>query len=77
MLTVEHVCEILADYDITFPPVQNYYQKVFAVIRYFMMASNKNPGAIKYLRSRLAIIAEKRRHLRNYTYIIHPFSNFR
>nr|XP_012215983.1 PREDICTED: potassium/sodium hyperpolarization-activated cyclic nucleotide-gated channel 2-like [Linepithema humile] len=41
------------------------------------MASNKNPGACKYLRSHASIVSEKRRHLRNYRYIIHPFSMFR
>ncbi|KAG7203711.1 hypothetical protein KM043_013739 [Ampulex compressa] len=45
--------------------------------RRFFMASQRNPRAHKYLRSRASIVLEKRRHLRNHRYTIHPFSIFR
>ncbi|XP_076231414.1 potassium/sodium hyperpolarization-activated cyclic nucleotide-gated channel 1 [Calliopsis andreniformis] len=41
------------------------------------MASRRNPGALKVLRSSASITQEKRRQLRSHTYVIHPFSMFR
>ncbi|XP_078052317.1 potassium/sodium hyperpolarization-activated cyclic nucleotide-gated channel 1 [Augochlora pura] len=40
------------------------------------MASNNNPAARKYLGSTAFIVSEKRRQLRSYMHVIHPFSIF-
>ncbi|RLU22254.1 hypothetical protein DMN91_004532 [Ooceraea biroi] len=78
MLRVEHDCEIITEHeDIVFLSIYSFYEKMFNALRRFMMASTRNPGARKHLRSRVSIVAEKRRHLRNYKHIIHPFSMFR
>lgn len=74
MLRVEHECEIETE---DFLPDRNFFQKAFDTFRSSLMASEKNPGARKYLRSRASIISEKRRHLHNYKHILHPFSTFR
>lgn len=52
-------------------------QKLLQSCRDFFMISFTNPNAQRYLRSHTAILNEKRRHIRNYKNIIHPFSNFR
>lgn len=78
MLRVKHECDIETKHeDILFPPDRSFFQKIHDDFRCLLMASNKNPGAYKYLRSRASIVSEKRRHLRNYRYTIHPFSIFR
>lgn len=78
MLRVEHECELVDTHeDMLFLPDRSIFQKALDALRYLLMASDKNPGARKYLRSRASIIWEKRRHLRNYRYIIHPFSMLR
>lgn len=78
MLRVEHECELAPKYeDIFFLPDRGLFQRALDAIRRLMMASDKNPGTRKYLRSRASIITEKRRHLRNYKYILHPFSVLR
>lgn len=78
MLRVKHECDIVTEHkDILFLPDRTFFQKVCDNFRYLLMASNKNPGAYKYLRSSASILLEKRRHLRSYKYIIHPFSMFR
>jgi len=78
MFRVEHECEIETEHEDTlFPPDRNYLRKAFYTFRSLLMASGKNPGARKYLRSRASIISEKRRHLHNYKHILHPFSAFR
>lgn len=78
MLRIEHECEIVpTDEDIHFLPGRGLFQRALDAFRRLMMASEKNPGTRKYLPSRATIIAEKRRHLRNYKYILHPFSILR
>lgn len=78
MLRVEHECELEDTHeDVLFLPDRSFFQKVLDALRYLLMASDKNPGARKYLRSSASIVWEKRRHLRNYRYILHPFSMFR
>lgn len=78
MLRVEHECEVMTKHeDILLLPERSFFRKALHNFRRLLMASDKNPGARKYLRSRLSIIVEKRRHLRHYKRIIHPFSVFR
>lgn len=78
MLRVEHECEVTTEHeDILLLPSRGFFRKAFDAFRRLLMASEKNPGARKYLRSRAAIVAEKRRHLRNYKHILHPFGIFR
>lgn len=78
MLRVEHECELAEKHeDVLFLADRTFFQKVVDVLHFSIMASDKNPGSRKYLRSRASIISEKRRHLRNYRYIIHPFSMLR
>ncbi|KAL0125909.1 hypothetical protein PUN28_004760 [Cardiocondyla obscurior] len=78
MLRVEHKCELETEHeDIFFAPDRNFFQKAFDAFRPLLMASGKNPGARKYLRSRASVILERQRHLRHYKYILHPFSTFR
>lgn len=78
MLRVEHECEIeVKQEDVFSLPGRGFFRKTFDACRRLLMASDKNPGARKYLRSHASIISEKRRHLRNYRYVIHPFSIFR
>ncbi|KAK2587809.1 hypothetical protein KPH14_003911 [Odynerus spinipes] len=67
----------MPDYDILFLPGRSRTQKLKDNLRSFFMASFSNPSAQKYLRSRTAILSEKRRHIRHYEDVIHPFSNFR
>lgn len=76
MLHAEHECEIETEHE-DFLPDRNFFQKAFDMFRFSLMASEKNPGARKYLRSRASIISEKRRHLHTYKHILHPFSIFR
>jgi len=77
MLRVEHECDINKHEDVFFPLNRSFFQKVCNNFQHLLMASDKNPGAWKYLTSRASIVSEKQRHLRNYRYIIHPFSMFR
>ncbi|KAM0724815.1 Potassium/sodium hyperpolarization-activated cyclic nucleotide-gated channel 2 [Formica fusca] len=78
MLRVEHECELVEKQeDVLFLSDRSFFQRVLDALHYLIMASDKNPGARKYLRSRASIISEKRRHLRNYRYILHPFSMLR
>ncbi|XP_014475051.1 PREDICTED: potassium/sodium hyperpolarization-activated cyclic nucleotide-gated channel 2-like [Dinoponera quadriceps] len=78
MLRVEHECEIGPMYgEIFFLPDRGLFQRVLDAFRRLMMASDKNPGTRKYLRSRATVITEKRRHLRNYKYVLHPCSILR
>lgn len=78
MLRVEHECELEdKQRDVFLLPDRNFFQKMLDTLRHSLMVSDKTPGARKYLRSRASIISEKRRHLRNYKYILHPFSMFR
>lgn len=77
MLRVEHECEIATKEDVVFLPDRGFFEKSFDTFRRLLMASDKNPGARKYLRSHASIVSEKQRHLRDYKYIIHPFSIFR
>ncbi|KAL6256964.1 hypothetical protein P5V15_011899 [Pogonomyrmex californicus] len=77
MFHVEHECEITTEHeDIVFPP-DNFFRNAFNAFRSSLMISKKNPGTHKYLRSRASIFLEKKRHLYNYQYILHPFSIFR
>lgn len=78
MLRVDHDCEInVKQDDFLFLPSRGPLQKILDCFRRFIMASNKSPTARKYLRSNFAISSEKRRHLRNFKEVIHPFSLFR
>ncbi|KOC66239.1 Potassium/sodium hyperpolarization-activated cyclic nucleotide-gated channel 4 [Habropoda laboriosa] len=60
-----------------FLPGRGPFRKIYDVLRQWLMASRNNPAAQKYLRSSASIVHEKRRHWRNHTHIIHPFSMFR
>jgi len=78
MLRIEHECEIEMKQDeVIYVPIDTLFRRTVNTIRYLIMASIYNPAARKYLRSRVSIIVEMREHLRNYEYIIHPFSAFR
>ena len=78
MLRVEHDCEInIKQEDIFFLPNRGTCEKLRILLRRSFMASQKNPSAKRFLITRSAIIYEKRRHVRNFTNIIHPFSLFR
>ncbi|EFN82193.1 potassium/sodium hyperpolarization-activated cyclic nucleotide-gated channel 2 [Harpegnathos saltator] len=78
MLRVEHECELLPKQeDIFFLPDRGLLRRALDAFRRLLMVSERNPGTRKYLRSRANIISEKRRHLRNYRYILHPFSILR
>lgn len=78
MLHVEHQCEITAkEADILFVPGRGPFRKMYDYIRLSMIASRSNPAAHKFLRSSASIVHEKRRHLRIFLHIIHPFSMFR
>ncbi|XP_054007022.1 potassium/sodium hyperpolarization-activated cyclic nucleotide-gated channel 2-like [Hylaeus anthracinus] len=76
MLHVEHECELPKEEDALFLPGRGPLQKLHDLFRLSLMASSWNPAAQKYLRSSASIVHEKRRQLRNYSYIIHPFSMF-
>ncbi|XP_076178999.1 potassium/sodium hyperpolarization-activated cyclic nucleotide-gated channel 1 [Ptiloglossa arizonensis] len=77
MLHVEHACELPEDKDVLFLPGRRPLQKLHDMFRMSLMASHRNRGAQKYLRSSASIVHEKRHQLQNYPYIIHPFSMFR
>ncbi|XP_076303296.1 potassium/sodium hyperpolarization-activated cyclic nucleotide-gated channel 2 [Lasioglossum baleicum] len=76
MLHVEHSCEIPREEDVFFHPGRGPFRKIYDYFRMLIMASHKNPGARKYLGSTAFIMSEKRRQLRSYMHIIHPFSMF-
>ncbi|XP_011694095.1 PREDICTED: potassium/sodium hyperpolarization-activated cyclic nucleotide-gated channel 1-like [Wasmannia auropunctata] len=78
MLHVAHECEVETDQeDVFFLLDRNFFRKAFNAFRSSLMASERNPGARKYLRSHASIISEKRRHFQYYKHILHPFSTFR
>lgn len=78
MLQVEHDCEIKnREEDVLFLPGRGICQRLIHCFRLSLMASRKNPAALKVLRSTASIVQEKRRQLRTRTYVIHPFSMFR
>lgn len=73
-----HVCQLEFDRrEMFFYPGENWCVKLFGFIGIIFMISEKNPYCKKYIRSRAYIIYEKRRHIKNYRYRIHPFSLFR
>ena len=78
ILHADHVCDMPDDdNDILLLPGRGPIRKMWYIFRLSLLASRKNPAAHKYLRSNASIGQEKRRHWRNYTSIIHPFSMFR
>lgn len=78
MLKVQHDCEINLRHDeVLFIPGRGPLRSTLGALRQSCMASEKNMSAKKHLRSRASIVYEKRRQLRHYKYIIHPFSIFR
>ncbi|XP_015598693.1 potassium/sodium hyperpolarization-activated cyclic nucleotide-gated channel 1 [Cephus cinctus] len=78
MLHSDHECEInMTQNEILFLPGKGPFRKLRMALRRSIMASEKNPSAYIYLRSRSSILMEKRRHLRNHKHVIHPFSLFR
>ena len=78
MLRVEHDCELnIKPNDILFFPGGGPFRKMLDCLRRFIMVSEKSPSARRYLKSTSSIIYEKRRHLRNFKDVIHPFSLFR
>ncbi|XP_053597982.1 potassium/sodium hyperpolarization-activated cyclic nucleotide-gated channel 2-like [Microplitis demolitor] len=74
-MLLSHDCELKSE---TAPiPHRTRFQKYAHQFRKIFMASTKNPRAHRYLRNHSAITNEKRLHLRNNTWTIHPFSIFR
>ncbi|XP_015440351.1 PREDICTED: potassium/sodium hyperpolarization-activated cyclic nucleotide-gated channel 1-like [Dufourea novaeangliae] len=76
MLHVEHTCEIPKEDDILFLPDRTPLRKLYDFLRLTLMASYRNPAARKYLGSTAFIVSERRRQLKKYMHIIHPFSMF-
>ncbi|XP_008212102.1 potassium/sodium hyperpolarization-activated cyclic nucleotide-gated channel 4-like isoform X1 [Nasonia vitripennis] len=63
--------------EILVSPEAGRFGRMLVFFRQFFMASYKSRSAQRYLRSHASIDYERRRHLRHYTHIIHPFSLFR
>ncbi|XP_048511333.1 potassium/sodium hyperpolarization-activated cyclic nucleotide-gated channel 1-like [Athalia rosae] len=77
MLKARHDCEINLKHDeVLFIPGKGPLRTTLGALRRACMVSDKNPSARKFLRSRASIVYEKRRHLRHYKYVVHPFSPF-
>lgn len=60
------------------PQNANKFRKFKWILRNSCLPSNKNPRTHSFFCSTGAVIAETKRHLNsNYSYMIHPFSDFR